>query len=592
YKPLAQSERAHYSFSVKSDGSYDRALEIVYRILTAKGASSYASLDISYIPSKETLGPLNAWTVSPGGMRIAVADSAIRDRDEDNSGGSSNYSDTKYKSIIYPDVAIGSLVGYRVKSHIHTASYPGEFAKSFFFSPALQFKDWELNVTIPAPRKLYIESRGVNGGLVSSVDGISHYKFTYRRTTVIPPQHGAAGELHYADYLFVSTMPDMRALGKIAKQFFAGKAEITPEIQALADSLVSGESDERSKARALYTWVAKNIRYVAISVGEGRLAPRPATKVLKNKYGDCKDHVVLLEALLSAAGIQSSPALINSGTTHLFAKIGVHYPIDHAITYIPSLDLYLDSTNRFVPFGTLPEEVVDKPVVLLNDGKIGRTPIVKAEENVSVSDVSLEIQPDGSIKGNSSVTMTGHLEHYSRYSRFSSQSRHQPLVIKALLERFNEAGTGSLTYTDPTAIDKPYRLVGQFILEPLTSMPGRGGLAFPIGLSPGFIYWAGMNSPAAEQRFPKTCTSQTYEDRISMTFPSNVEIEEIPKGVRFNQGGIRYESRYKQSGRTVTAHRSLRVQHASSVCGAKEHQEWKSFYRVLQRDVRAQIIYR
>ena len=591
YLPPAEREQAKYSFIVNADGTYKKSYENVYRILTSRGATIYGSLQVGYTPSFETLESVRAWTVSPSGMRIPVAETAIRDRHEDNQGGAATYSDTKYKSIIYPEVAIGSLVGYEAQTKTHAAPYPGEFSKAFVLSPTFAVKNWELTVVLPESRKLFIESRGVTGGLTKTSNGLSYYEFKYQREAVTPPQEDAAGELHYADYLFISTMPDMQALGRVAKQFFEGKAEVTPEIRALATGLTEDEPDERKKVRALYTWVAKNIRYVALNVGDGRLVPRPASQVLKNRYGDCKDHVVLLEALLKAIGIVSTPALINSGSTHIFAKIGVHYPINHVISYLPTLDLFLDSTNRFAPFGALPQEVVDKPVVLLANGELGRTPKLKAEEHTARSDVRIEIQPDGSMQGTSTVTMTGYIEHESRQGRFANLSRPQALVIKGLLERFNEAGTGSFTYTDPTAIDKPYRIDASFTLEPPTNMPGRGGLAFPIALSPGYIYWAGNNSPAAEQRFPTSCTSQTYEDRISMTFPSNVEIEEIPKGVRYSHGGIQYESRYVQSGHTVSATRRLHVQHISSICEAKEHEDWKLFYKVLQRDVRAQVLY-
>jgi hypothetical protein len=55
--------------------------------------------------------------------------------------------------------------------------------------------------------------------------------------------------------------------------------------------------DVRSKVRALHHWVASNIRYIAVSIEDGGFVPRSAEQVLANLYGDCKDHVVLLEAL-------------------------------------------------------------------------------------------------------------------------------------------------------------------------------------------------------------------------------------------------------------------------------------------------------
>jgi hypothetical protein len=42
----------------------------------------------------------------------------------------------------------------------------------------------------------------------------------------------------------------------------------------------------------------------------------------------------------------------------------------------------------------------------------------------------------------------------------------------------------------------------------------------------------------------------------------------------------------------VTLERRLRVQRASCVCGLKEARDWQAFYRALQRDLRAQIVFR
>ena len=59
--------------------------------------------------------------------------------------------------------------------------------------------------------------------------------------------------------------------------------------------------------------MAQNIRYVAVYLGNGGLEPNSAQSILDNHYGDCKDHVTILEALLAAKGIASSPVLIGAG---------------------------------------------------------------------------------------------------------------------------------------------------------------------------------------------------------------------------------------------------------------------------------------
>ena len=58
--------------------------------------------------------------------------------------------------------------------------------------------------------------------------------------------------------------------------------------------------------------MARNVRYVSISLGVGRYQPHSASDVLQNGYGDCKDKHTLLSAMLRAEGIQSYPVLIGS----------------------------------------------------------------------------------------------------------------------------------------------------------------------------------------------------------------------------------------------------------------------------------------
>lgn len=75
-------------------------------------------------------------------------------------------------------------------------------------------------------------------------------------------------------------------------------------------SITSGISDRRRQAEAIYQWVAQNICYVAVYLGNGGLEPNSASSVLSNRYGDCKDHIMLLEALFAAQGIVSTLVLL------------------------------------------------------------------------------------------------------------------------------------------------------------------------------------------------------------------------------------------------------------------------------------------
>jgi hypothetical protein len=592
FAPSVSVQRERVQLTVNADGTYRESAEQSVRIRTAKGVEDYGSQEISYIASQEEILSVDAWTVTPQGTRIPVMPEAIRDRADDNSGGVAELSDTRVRVIVFPRVSVGSVITYQATSRVHTTPYPGEFTRTFLFSSSLPYEDWELRVVMPASRTLHIEQRGVQGGLEKTVDGWSHYTFRYRRESAEPSMRGAAGPLHRGDYLLLSTMADPLALGRAARHFFEPQVEVTDEIRRLALSLTANATSDRDRVRALYHWVTQNIRYVSVALGAGRLVPRSASTVLDTRYGDCKDHVVLLESLLLAVGIPSSPALISSGSDHRLPSIGAHYPIDHVITYVPSLDLYLDATDPFAPFGTLPWSDLDKPVILTRLDRQGRTPPMRAQEHTSRTQVRMTITPQGSIRGSAYTRKTGYLENRSRRSRFEDSSRAMDDVVRSQLFRFNEAGTGTLRYADPSDITQPYEIRSEFTLEPLVNIPGRGAMTVPVGLAPGDIAYLGFLQPEPISERPTMCASRSIEERYVLTFPPNLTIDSVPPGTRYRQGGIVFESRYTQAGRTVTVDRRLSVQRPSRICGLQESRDWHAFYRVIQRELRSQIVYR
>jgi hypothetical protein len=451
---------------------------------------------------------------------------------------------------------------------------------------------WEVKITLPAGKHLYIEQRGVAGGLESSVAGADHYRFTYQHPTSTAPEETAVSEADYADLLRVSTLRDVVTAGKLYETNAEPKAIVTDAIRELALRLTTGLADERLKAKALYLWVSKNIRYVAVTLGSGDLVPHSAADVLANQYGDCKDHVVLLQALLAAVGIDSVPVLINADSSYTLSKVGTFSPLNHVITYLPSLNLYVDSTAQFVPFGTLPFDASDKPVVLTSLGRLGRTPRTRAEDNVTSTKVEMVIHPDGTIEGTSMATMSGNAEISSRAARFSVRGDAEDRVVKGILSRFGESGSGSMSYVDPEDIEKPYWIASRFQLDPVANMPGHGAIRVPVGLAPGKFASMGSYLPDATQQHPWACGSFTSAERYSIQFPNNVVITNVPDNMVYHDDQVDFRSSYRQTGRLVSVERTLVVHRPSQVCNAEDRARWRAFHLKVQRDLRSQIFYR
>src|SRR5205823_2343845 len=77
------------------------------------------------------------------------------------------------------------------------------------------------------------------------------------------------------------------------------------ELKAKVGELTRDRATTLDKIAALARFAQKDIRYVAIEIGIGRYQPHPAVDIFGNRYGDCKDKVTVLGAMLKEIGVES-----------------------------------------------------------------------------------------------------------------------------------------------------------------------------------------------------------------------------------------------------------------------------------------------
>jgi len=592
YEPSFAYERDHQSFVVASDGSYRFTQDRTVRIQTAAGIESEGIANVYYNADRQEVESIQAWTIQPDGTQIEVSKDAIHTRDDSEGESATSISDAKRKLIIFPKVQVGSRLRFIVTINCHTAQFPGHFLKGFIFVRAFAEEDFRVDLDLPADKPLYTELRGAKGELLETRDGRSRYRFTYRRTSANNPDPESVDETDVADLLRLSTVPDPVAYGRLYQASARPMAAVTDAVRAKALEITRNSADAKSKVRALHHWVASNIRYISVALADGALVPRSADSVLKNLYGDCKDHVVLLEAMLDAVGIRSSPALINSGRAYTLSTIGIGGPINHVITYVPQLDLYIDSTDPHSPFGTIPFDDMDKPVILTALDKVARTPALNAADHSSTTRIKLSVRADGSIEGMSESDQRGIMQSRSRASRSAALGYSEKTEVKRLLDRFGETGTGAIEHSDPDDLNEPFVLTSTFVLDPIANVPGPAAMTIPVGLASGKLRGIVTDKPQETFTGPYVCESGTVREFYTLRFAPNIRIQSIPQAMRHKDEAIDYRADYRRSGQTVTVSRELAVQFAGSVCGERDLARWKTFFAKLQRDLRSQVVYR
>ena len=586
--------KSHARFEVNKDASFTQYFEEQDRVDTAQGIRMLGERKITYNATLEDVEVLEAYTLQPDGTRIVVPLDKIRTQDDVDEDGAS-YSDSKSKIIIYPKLEVGSQVYYRAKSVQHTPEFPGHFFMSAQYSPHVRYENVTIELMHDAGIELGVDTKGMKGGKLetSANPNTVSYQFTFSQDTAHPYEESRADLSDFAPHFSASTFKTYADVGQAYQMRAKEKARVTPAIQLLANELVLKAQAKTSldKVKALHHWVSQNIRYLGIYVGPGGYVPHDAQSILDNRYGDCKDHVVILESLLAAVGIESSPALINSSSAFLLPKLPTPGIFDHVITYIPSLNVYLDSTTRFAPIGTLPSGDMDKPVVLTLSGTVSRTPKTDASKDRTESRIQMRLTRDGSIEGKSQAKMFGIFEVASRSAQFNYQNKNQADIVNRLLSRFKETGWGEIGKTEPTNHDKPWRVDSTFELDPVVNVPGPSAMAIPVGLAPGRIKgFADVVLPKV-RRFPTSCNSTKHEEWIDLSFPADMKVTRLPQNLDFVKGNLKYQSTYELKGQVLKIKRTYAATYKNRICGEEADKLFSAMTQVLRRDLRQQVFF-
>src|SRR5580700_73209 len=182
--------------------------------------------------------------------------------------------------------------------------------------------------------------------------------------------------------------------GLVRDQFVADD-----EVRRRVAEVTKGLKTDDEKVRAVYDYVVTKTRYVALEFGIHGFKPYRCAQIFARGFGDCKDKATLIVTMLKELGIPATIVIVRTQNRGDFETDPASLaPFDHAIAYVPSLDLYLDGTAEFTGSSELP--AMDRAALALqvNEGhpKLVHLPDPPASESVSTKKVDATIGADGS----------------------------------------------------------------------------------------------------------------------------------------------------------------------------------------------------
>ncbi|HYM86602.1 MAG TPA: DUF3857 and transglutaminase domain-containing protein, partial [Pseudoxanthomonas sp.] len=527
--------RYRANYEVKADATSVETNEYEILIKTKAGVDNFSQVRLSYSEKMDTLEVLAAYTITPDGTRHDVPADKIYTQESYSSASAAMYADRKVKVIVFPNLSPGTRVVYRYRQSQNVAYFPGYFGLWENFSPYTQYDDAQVTLTAPKNLPMHLYMRDVQGSIKPKIEGdTARWSWSYSRKQPMQNQNWTAAGWEYGPTLMVSTYPDFSAMGRAYQLKGAEAAKITPAVQKRADEITRGISGRREQAAALYEWVAKNIRYVAVYLGNGGLEPNSADSILANRYGDCKDHTVILEALLAAKGIASTPVLIGAGGGPTLPQVAVLGRFNHAINYLPEFDLYLDSTSPYARFGQLPASDLGAPVVHTVDGKIARTPANDPRVSAYKAESFYDFKADGSVDGHTlqDSGASGEIGLRGAFSQLTSQNRAR--IEESIMSGSGFNGTGRLKLKgDVDDLDRPFGYSFDFNATDYVDFSVVGGMVLPDPPGAESMRNIYASASSAGNAVPFYCNNSLREETYTLDFPTSVPIIAVPRSTRF-----------------------------------------------------------
>lgn len=532
------------------------------KVLTDSGARELSVTLLPYDPMSADVRVLRCRVLAADGAVRDVPANAVQDNPDPQSG---IYWNSREKVVPVGRLAVGDgveLVTWRVGfTYALLVDEPDESRfmppmRGHFYDIVPFWSDYPVleqsyRVKIPADKQLqYTFFHGA--AEVSDRIEAGMRVVTVKASNFEPakPEKGMVAWSDVAPKLILTTSPDWQAKSVwfYSTQEKAASFAVTPEVKAMADRITAGLATDELKAAALTHWVAENIRYVGLHMGEGEgYTLHPASMTLRDRGGVCKDKAGMLTALLRAAGLEAYAGMTMAGER--IEDIAADQ-FNHCITVWRrggGTTTLLDPT--WVPgvreLWSSREQQQEVLMGLPEGADLLTTPVSPPEKHPLDVTISSHLDSDGTLTGTISVHADGQSDAtlrrlWRRVPRNEWQSLDETLltgidpraeVVKALRGDIDDL-------TKPFRLEVSFRIPrygraladGSLLVVPLVARHPVGNLAHAEELF--------LDTSVKERHFPvKVGCSKLVRLRERMTLPKGSSLDGVPSKLETTGAG-------------------------------------------------------
>jgi hypothetical protein len=593
--------------TVQPDGQRRHFDRRVYRILRTAG-EDVGVVRVDFDP-QISIKSLNAWSIPKEGkpyevgMREALETSLFGVQDGEL------VSDLRSKMLRIPASIPGSVVAYETE----TVERPLGWTEEWVFEDTTPVR--ESHFTLKLPPDWSFKATWLNHAEESpSAVGSGQTEWVLKDLKEIklednmPPWRGIAGRL------VVALIPpnsqqqgfqNWREMGAWYRTLLKGRTDSSQDIRQMVATLTQPAPSQLEKMRALASFVQKDIRYVAIELGIGGLQPHAAAEVFAHRYGDCKDKVTLLNAMLREIGVDSYYFVINTARGSITESTPANLGFNHMILAIqlpPGMEdasllavsthpklgkiLFFDPTATLTPLGGLRGELQANYGLLIapDGGELIRTPRLPVEVNAIARTAKMTLDENGTLHGDIREVWSGDMASMQRAATEAATQDTDVIkpVERVAAESLSTYSILKASMANARMNDRPFEW--RYTIEAPDYAKTAGGLLL---VRPRIIgsKVSGLLETTEPRHHPIEFDGARHDtDVFEIALPAGYEVDELPPQVNVDYGFVSYHSKTETVGHSLRYTRTFERKELSIPVSKAE--ELKKFYRAISDDER------
>ena len=585
---------ANESIEITQKDTQESTMHYLIKVLNERGKENFAESAIEYDSTFEKIELVYARTIKPDGQVVYVGSRHIRDLSKYLNFPL--YSNARVFIISFPEVANGAVLEYKIK--IKRSQLVNK--KDFFLSYPVQNYEpiisAEFSLTIPKERDLKIKiineeynDFGADLKPIKDEKGDNLiYRWQFKNIPQIIPEPGMPSDVEVNPTVFLSTFAKWQDIYSWWWELAKNKIKTDGSISAEVKRLIKGKLTDLEKARAIYNFCAKDIRYVAVEYGEAGYEPHPASEIFRNKYGDCKDQAVLLVTMLKEAGLDASLVLIS---TKQYYNLNNDFPsglFNHciAVLYLENKAVFLDPTAETCSFGDLPLGDQGRKVLVFKENgySIEETPLYLGEHNLIKQELKIKVNADESIVGAKTNVTIGAFDQRQRYWLLYTQPELIQNALKNIIQEVSiGARLGNYKIENLNDLNTPVLLSYDF------SGPEYFTKAGPLRIMPQLASIDTSLVSKESRKYPiDSGLLDKRESSLEITIPKNFVVKYMPDNVKIDSLWFDFKQEYSFKNNKIYL-KQLSYSKRNKIT-KEEYVRFKSFMENLARSVKQRIV--